>query len=357
MRPRQAAALIVTLAAVAVVLWRTPRRGARASGAEPSVVERLDSAADAIIPEHPALRKLVTGYTWTEGPVWTRDGTLLFAEIPSNTIRRLVTGDTAATIFLRPSGYLGTAPFGGREPGSNGMTLDPRGRLTVAGHGQRDVYRLESLADPAAGRTILADAYRGKRLSSPNDLVYRSDGSLYFTDPPYGLPTQDDSDPGKELTVNGVYLLHAAMDQPPGAPPRRERLELVVGDLPRPNGIALSPDGRVLYVSNTGPRKIWMRYPVRTDGTLDSGAVFFDASSDTRPGSPDGIKVDSAGNVYGTGPGGVWIFSPAGRHFATILVPEPASNVAWGGSGGRSLFITASTSVYRIDLKIPGVRP
>jgi len=356
MRPRQAAALAVTLVAVAVVLWRTPRRSARAVGQEPPVIERLDSAADAIVPEHPTLHKLVTGYTWTEGPVWVREGYLLFAEIPSNTVRKLVPGDSAATLYLRPSGYLGSAPFGGREPGSNGMTLDPRGRLTVAGHGQRDVYRIESLADPAR-RTILADTYQGKRLNSPNDLVYRSDGSLYFTDPPYGLPRQDDTDPGREQPVNGVYRLSGAADQPPGAPPRRDRLKLVVSDLPRPNGIALSPDERVLYVSNTGPRKIWMRYRVKSDGTLDSGTIFFDASSDTRPGSPDGIKVDTAGNVYGTGPGGVWIFSSAGRHLATILVPEPASNVAWGGPEGRSLFITASTSVYQIDLKVPGVRP
>jgi gluconolactonase len=322
----------------------------------PAAVEGLDPAANAIIPAAPMLQKIATGYTWTEGPVWIRDGFLLFAEIPSNTIRKIVPGHPA-TVFLQPSGYLGSAPFRGREPGSNGMTLDARGRLTVAGHGQRDVYRIDSLGDPAAHRTVLADTYQGKRLNSPNDLVYRADGSLYFTDPPYGLPMQNDSDPGKELTVNGVYRLSSASDQAPGTPPQRDKLQLLVGDLPRPNGIAFSPDEKFLYVSNTGPRKIWMRYPVKPDGTLGAGEVFFDASSDTRGGSPDGIKVDRAGNIYGSGPGGVWILSPAGKHIATILMPEIVSNVCWGGSDGRSLFITASSSVYQIDLKIPGVQP
>ncbi len=326
-----------------------------AAAQAPAVVERLDPAASAIVPADAQLRKLATGYTWTEGPVWIRDGYLLFAEIPSNTIRKVVPG-TGATIWLRPSGYLGSAPFKGREPGSNGMTLDARGRLTVAGHGQRDVYRVDSLGEPGK-HTILADTYRGKRLNSPNDLVYRSDGSLYFTDPPYGLPMQNDSDPGKQLAVNGVYRIAGAADQPPGAAPRRDRLQLLVSDLPRPNGIAFSPDQKFLYVSNTEPRKLWMRYPVNADGTLGPGAVFFDASSDPRRGNPDGIKVDTAGNVYGAGPGGVWIFSPAGKHLATIAVPEVVSNLGWGGEDGRALFITATSSVYRIDLSVPGVRP
>jgi gluconolactonase len=356
--PRDALAglLIVTSCCLAAAAARAPRPGSFAREQVPAVVERLDPAANDIVPLAPQLRKIATGYTWTEGPVWIRDGYLLFAEIPSNTIRKVVPG-RAATVFLQPSGYLGTAPFGGREPGSNGMTLDARGRLTVAGHGQRDVYRVEVLGDPAARRTILADRYQGKRLNSPNDLVYRSDGSLYFTDPPYGLPTQSDSDPGKDLAVNGVYRLPGAAEQEPGAPPRRDGLQLLVGDLPRPNGIAFSPDERYLYVSNSGSRKIWMRYPVRSDGTLDAGAVFFDASSDRRDGGPDGIKVDRVGNVYGSGPGGVWIFSPEGRHLATIVLPERASNVTWGGRDGRSLFVTASSSVYQIDLKVPGVQP
>ena len=357
MRPnRSVGLLILASCCIAVAAWHAPRPKHAASEQIPAVVERLDPAANDIIPEAATLRKLATGYTWTEGPVWIHDGYLLFADIPSNTIRRVSPG-RPATIFLQPSGYLGSAPFGGREPGSNGMTLDVRGRLTVAGHGQRDVYRVESLGDPAAAHTILADTYQGKRLSSPNDLVYKSDGALYFTDPPYGLPMQADTDPAKELTINGVYRVPAAVDQEPGAPPQRDRLQLLIGDLPRPNGIVFSPDEKYLYVSNSEPRKIWMRYPVKPDGTLDAGEVFYDASSDPRAGYPDGIKVDRAGNLYGSGPGGVWIFSPAGKHIATILMPERVSNVNWGGRDSKSLFITASTSVYQIHLKVPGVHP
>jgi gluconolactonase len=339
----------------AVAACQSRRSEAVASGQVPAVIERLDPAANEIVPEAATLRKLATGYTWTEGPVWIRDGYLLFAEIPSNTIRKVIPGQPA-TVYLQPSGYLGSAPFGGREPGTNGMTLDARGRVTVAGHGQRDVYRVDSLGDPAR-HTILADGYQGKRLNSPNDLVYRSDGSLYFTDPPYGLPMQNDSDPGKELKVNGVYRVPGALDQRPGAPPQRDKLQLLVSDLPRPNGICFSPDEKFLYVSNSHPNRFWMRYAVKPDGTLGAGELFFDASSDKRAGNPDGIKVDTAGNVYGAGPGGVWIFSPAGKHIATIRMPEVVSNVNWGGQDGRSLFITASTSVYQIELKIPGVRP
>jgi len=353
-RPAWASGLLVCSLAVAACHGRPPQASHREG--VPVAVERLDSAAGAIVPDPAMLVKVATGYTWTEGPIALRDRSLLFAEIPSNTIRKVVPGQPAA-IFLQPSGYLGSAPFRGREPGSNGMTLDPRGRLTVAGHGQRDVYRLDSLGDPAGHHTILADTYQGKRLNSPNDLVYRSDGSLYFTDPPYGLPMQNDSDPGKELKVNGVYRIPGAVDQAPGAPPKRNRLQLLISDLPRPNGIAFAPDEKFLYVSNTEPRKLWMRYPVNPDGTLGPGTVFYDATSDTRKGNPDGIKVDMAGDVYSAGPGGVWIFSPAGQHLATILVPEVVSNLNWGGPESRTLYITASSSVYRIDLRVPGVRP
>jgi gluconolactonase len=348
--------LVLTCGCLAVAACHARRSESSASSQVTAVVERLDSAANAIIPEGATLQKLATGYTWTEGPVWIHDGYLLFSEIPSNTIRKVVSGQPV-TIFLQPSGYLGSAPFGGREPGSNGLTLDARGRVTVAGHGQRDVYRIDSIGDPAPNHTILADSYQGKRLNSPNDLVYKSDGSLYFTDPPYGLPMQNDSDPGKELKVNGVYRLPGALDQAPGAPPQRDKLQLLISDLPRPNGICFSPDEKTLYVSNSGSPKLWMRYPVKQDGTLGAGEVLFDASSDKRPGSPDGIKVDRDGDLYGAGPGGVWIFSPAGKHIATILMPEIVSNVNWGGADSRSLFITASSSVYQIDLKVPGVHP
>ena len=316
----------------------------------PVKFDRLDPAVDRIIPEGAMLERLADGFKWVEGPVWA-EGNLYFAEIPSNTIRKWTPG-SGVSIFLQPSGYKGSAPYGGPESGSNGMTLDGRGRLTVAGHAQRDVYRLESL-DPKAQITILADSYKGKKLNSPNDLVYRSDGSLYFTDPPYGLRTQKDDDPEKQLKVNGVYRIPHALGQKPGAAPAGN-LKLLVSDLTRPNGIAFSPDEKYLYVNNSEPKKIWMRYRVQPDGTLTEAKLFYDATADQRPGSPDGMKVDEQGNVYSTGPGGVWIFSPEGKPLGTILISEKAANVAWAGPDRKTLYITASSSVYRIQLNIAG---
>lgn len=318
-------------------------------------IERLDPALDQIVPAQPVLEKVATGFTWVEGPVWAPAGYLLFAEIPSNSIRKWTPG-AGVSIFMQPSGYKGAAPYGGPEPGSNGMTLDSRGRLTVAGHAQRNVWRLEQI-DPKAQVTVLADSYQGKKLNSPNDLVYKSDGSLYFTDPPYGLRTQKDNDPEKQLKVNGVYRIPGAADQKPGAPPDRAHLQLLIKDLPRPNGIAFSPDEKYLYVDNSEPKKLWMRYTVKSDGSLTDGKVFFDASADTRPGAPDGMKVDQQGNIYSAGPGGVWIFSPDGKHLGTIETPEKVGNVAWGGADHKTLYIAASTSIYRIALKTPGVYP
>jgi gluconolactonase len=327
---------------------------AQTTAGQPLHVERLDKALDALVPQTAELAKVADGFTWTEGPVWIRGGSLLFADIPGNSIRRVTPG-SAATIFLQPSGYKGTVPYGGKEPGSNGMTLDSKGRLTVAGHAQRDVWRLETM-DPHGPVTVLADSYQGKKLNSPNDVAYRSDGSLYFTDPPYGLRTQSDTDPAKELNFNGVYRIPGATARKPGSAPDRASLQLLVKDMPRPNGIAFSPDEKYLYVSNSEPKKFWMRYPVHADGSLGPGTLFFDATSDKRPGAPDGMKIDIKGNIYSAGPGGVWIFSPEGKHLGTLLIPERVGNLAWGGAENRTLYITASTSVYRVELKVPGIR-
>jgi len=312
---------------------------------------------DDIVPAGAKLDRVATdpGFKWTEGPVWIHAGYLLFAEIPTNSIRKWTPGG-GLTVFMQPSGYQGSTPFPGPEPGSNGMTLDARGRLTVAGHAQRDVWRLESLT-PQAQITILADTYQGKRLNSPNDLVYSRDGSLYFTDPPYGLPTQSDHAPGKELKVNGVYRVPGASNQTPGAPPARAKLELLIKDLPLPNGIVFSPDEKYLYVNNSEPKKLWMRYSVNADGSVADGKLFYDATSDQAPGLPDGMKVDQKGNLYSAGPGGVLIFSPAGVHLGTLRLSEKVGNVAWGDNDGKALYITASSSIYRIRLMIPGIRP
>jgi len=317
-------------------------------------IKRLDPAANKLVPGNAKLERLVTGFNkWTEGPVWTGSGSLFFAEIPANNIVRWT--PSGASVFIHPSGYSGSQPYGGPEPGSNGMTLDPGGRLTVAGHARRNVWRLETL-DPAGQITVLADLYQGKRLSSPNDLVYKSDGSLYFTDPPYGLRTQGDQDKEKELKVNGVYRIPNAARQAAGAPPDRQHLQLLIQDLPRPNGIAFSPDEKTLYVSDSG-RRIWMRYSVNADGSVGNGSLLLDTQGDKAPGGPDGIKVDTEGNLYGAAPGGVWIISPAGKHLVTIQVPEVVANLAWGDRDAKTLFITASTSVYKIRLGVRGVMP
>jgi gluconolactonase len=324
------------------------------SSAVSQEIQRLDPALDQLVPANAKLEKAAGGFDkWTEGPVWTHQGNLLFAEIPANNIVMWIPGK-GAHVFMHPSGYTGSAPYGGPEPGSNGMTLDPDGRVSVAGHGRRNVWRLETL-DPHGTITVLADAYQGKKLSSPNDLVYRSDGSLYFTDPPYGLPTQGDNDPLKELKVNGVYRIPGARQHKAGAPPENDKLQLVISDLPRPNGIAFSPDEMILYIADSG-KKVWMRYTVHPDGSVSDGKLLLDASGEKSPGGPDGIRVDKKGNIYGSGPGGVWIISSDGKHLGTIKIPEVVSNVAWGDKDGKTLYITASTSLYRIRLAVPGVR-
>jgi gluconolactonase len=327
---------------------------AATAGAFPQEIQRLDPSVDQLLPPNAALEKVATGFDkWTEGPVWTRQGTLLFGEIPANNIDQWIPGQ-AASVFMHPSGYRGTEPFKGSSPGASGLTLDPDGRVSVAGNAGRTVWRMESV-DPHAQITVLADLYQGKKLNSPNDLVYKSDGALYFTDPPYGLPTEDPKDPMKELEVNGVYRIPGARQQKPGAAPDRDKLQLVIKDLGRPNGLAFSPDEKFLYVAESG-KKVWMRYRVQPDGSVTEGIVFLDPSSDPAKGVPDGLRLDKNGNIYSSGPGGVWIISPEGKHIGTIKVPEVVSNVAWGDKDGKTLYITASTSIYRIKLSVAGDR-
>ena len=322
-------------------------------------LERLDPGLDVLVSPDAMVARQADGFRWVEGPVWIpyepaarSGGYLLFAEIRSNSIRKLVPGQDA-TVWLQPSGYRGAEPYGGPEPGTNGMTLDGRGRLTIAGHGARNVTRLETM-DPAGRMTVLADRFKGEPLNSPNDVVYGRDGSAYFTDPPYGLRTQDDKDPEKKLAFNGVFRIPHATAQKAGAEPRRGELQALIKDLPRPNGICFSPDGKTLYVNDTSP-KFWMKYPVKADGTLGGGSMFADARNDNRPGSPDGMKVDTAGNVYSAGPGGVWILSPEGKHLGTILVDKSVSNVAWGGEDGRTLFVTATDRVLSVRMLAGGI--
>ena len=303
-------------------------------------IVRLDPRVDELVPRGAVLENVAGGFAWVEGPAWHREGRyLLFSDIPNNAVFKWQ-DRAGVSLFLKPSGYTGTAPFQGREPGSNGLTFDAAGRLVLCEHGDRRISRLEE----DGRKTTLADRYEGKRLNSPNDLVFTSNDDLYFTDPPFGLPKAFD-DPQKELDFSGVYRLS-----------RSGTLTLLTKEVRAPNGIAFSPDEKTLYVSNADPnRAVWLAYDLRGDGTLGSGRVFFDATAwtKTKKGVPDGMKVDRDGNLFAAGPGGIHIFAPDGRHLGSIEIGGPTSNVAWGDDGSV-LYITADTAVYRIRLNTKG---
>ena len=260
--------------------------GTVASSAPPQQIQKLDPKLDAIVPAGAKLERVATGFDkWTEGPVWTHDGSIFLAEIPANNIVRW-TPSGGATVFLHPSGYTGAAPYKGPEPGSNAMTLDSTGRLTVAGHARRNVWRLESARPESANHDSRRFLSREGTQQPKRPCIQIGRLSAYFTDPPYGLPTQGDNDPEKQLKVNGVYRIPNASRQKPGAPPDRDKLQLVIGDLARPNGIALSPDEKYLYIAESGVKQ-WLRYRVMPDGSVTDKSVLFDPSKETAPGTPE----------------------------------------------------------------------
>jgi gluconolactonase len=296
----------------------------------PTEIVRVGPALDDVISPSAKIEHLATGFAFTEGPVW-KDDYLLFSDPNNNVIHRW-TRDGQVSVFRTHSGYTGDDITDYHQPGSNGLAVDRDGRLTICEHGNRRVTRIEK----NGVLTVLADRFDGKRLNSPNDLVYRSDGALFFTDPPFGLPKTYD-DPAKELPFSGVFCLMG------GA------LKLVSTDLKGPNGLAFSPDEKYLYVTNWDERKkVVMRYDVARDGTLANGTVFFDMTAATGEEALDGVKVDRAGNLFVSGPGGLWIISPSGKHLGTIRGPELPANMAWGGDGGRTLYLTARRGLYRL---------
>ncbi|MEP7064801.1 MAG: SMP-30/gluconolactonase/LRE family protein [Gemmatimonadota bacterium] len=317
-----------------------PKQAPTRAGVAGGSFERLDPALEAIVAPGTPIERVATGFQFTEGPLWHPDGYLLFSDPNANAIYRLSEGGDVS-LFRAKSGYAGIDIGEYHQPGSNGLALDKDGRLAIDEHGRRRVVRLEK----NGVITVLADRYDGKRFNSPNDLVYKSDGALYITDPPYGLPNTF-QDRRKETPYSGVYRV------------ANGRVTLVASDLKGPNGIAFSPNEEFLYVDNWDlKRKVIMRYPVRRDGSLAEGKVFIDATrSDTSDIAWDGMKIDRAGNLFVAGPGGVWIISPAGKHLGTIVLPELPANVAWGGEDGRTLYITARTSVYRARLASTGIR-
>ena len=301
-------------------------------------VERLDAALDLAIAPDAVIEKLASGFQFTEGPAWNAaESTLFFSDPNANSIYRYdPTG--ALSLFRVKSGYKGLDVAAYHQPGSNGLAFDKAGRLTIDEHGNRRVTRLE----PNGSLTVLADRFEGKRLNSPNDLVYKSDGSLYFTDPPFGLPKAFE-DPKKELPFSGIFRV------------RDGELSLMSKELSGPNGLAFSPDERYLYVDNWDTaRKVVLRYPVQADGALGTPATFFDMAGAPGEEALDGLKVDELGNLYVSGPGGVWIISPAGKRIGMLRVAELPANFAWGDSDRRSLYMTARTGIYRVRLKVPG---
>jgi len=303
-------------------------------------VIRLDPRFDKLVPLNAKIEKIAGGHKWVEGPVWNRkEQYLLFSDVPNNSIYKWQEG-RGESLFLKPSGYTGKAPFGGLEPGSNGLAFDPAGRLVLAEHGDRRIARLEK----NGRKTTLVDRYEGKRINSPNDLVFKSNGDLYFTDPPFGLPKSFD-DPHKELEFQGVYKFS-----------KDGKLTLLTKEIKAPNGIAFSPDEKKLYVSNADTSNaVWMVYDVNPDGTIATGKTLFNATAWTKnkPGVPDGMKIDKDGNLFAAGPGGIYVIAPDGAHLGSIETGVPTGNLAWG-EDGSTLFITSNRTVYRLKLPTKG---
>jgi gluconolactonase len=306
-------------------------------------IVRNDPRLDELLDKDAKIEVLASGFVWSEGPVWIKDSNyLLFSDVPKNTIFKWEDKE-GLTVFLQPSGYTGRV-FYSNEPGSNGLFLNKKGELVACEHGDR---RVSTMPLSGGGKRTLADNFEGKRFNSPNDVVQKSDGSYYFTDPPYGLPKQE-NDPLRETQVNGVYRVN-----PEG------KVSLLVNDLTRPNGLAFSPDEKTLYVAQSDPEKaLIMAYPVQADGLLGKGKVFFDCTEWSKKGLrglPDGLRVDTKGNLFATGPGGVNIFASDGTWLGRVDTGEATANCGFGGNDGSVLYLTSDMYLCRIKTKTKGV--
>ncbi len=300
-------------------------------------IERLDPRLDALIPLDANIQKLASGFTFTEGPVWDkRSDVLYFSDVRDNTIYSW-SEDEGVNVFIQP---VFAEETDHPSVGSNGLTLDREGRLILMEHGYRRVSRLEANGE----RTTLIDNYRGNRLNSPNDVAWHTNGWLYFTDPPYGMPGLE-NDPARELNYNGIYRL-----SPEG------EIQLLERNQTRPNGLVFSPDEETLYVANSdAENKVWYAYTV-IHGIIGNPRIFYDVNDQSSEGAADGMKVDTEGNLFATGPGGVWVFDPDGTHLGTIKPDEVPANVAWGDDGS-TLYMTARTGLYRVTLSTSGEIP
>jgi gluconolactonase len=307
-------------------------------------VVRIDPSLDELISPDAKIEVLSSGYQWSEGPVWVKNGGyLLFSDVPANTIYRWKEGDKSATPFLKPSGYTGMGRYS-NEPGSNGLIINQKGELVACEHGDR---RISAMPLKVGGKFSLADNFQGKRFNSPNDIVQHSSGSYYFTDPPYGLDKHE-NDLSREIDIFGVYRIGTD-----------GKVSVATAELQRPNGLAFSPDEKILYVAQSDPnRAIIMAYPVQADGSLGKGKVFYDATPIVKEGKlkglPDGLKLDKKGNLFATGPGGILIISPEAKLLGRIDNNEPTANCAWGDDGS-TLYITSNMHLSRIKTLTVGI--
>ena len=327
----------LTWIAVAFSLFTVTGMTSATAGEPVGLIVRAQPALDAILAPDATIERLADGFRWSEGPVWIEDGNYwLFSDVPANRIYRW-SGTEGLSVFLEPSGHAH-----GRE-GTNGLILAPRDGIFVGDHGNRAVARID-LATKA--KSFLATHYDGKRFNSPNDLVRASDGSLYFTDPPYGLEGLDQS-PHKELPFNGIYRL-----RPTG------EVDLLDSKLSWPNGIIFSPDGRTLYVTQSDPEQaVIFAFDVNADGSLSGKRIFADLTGLVKqglPGLPDGMAIDVHGNLFATGPGGVHVFNPAGKPLGRIDTGKAVANVAFG-EDGATLFITSSDFLARVRTNTIGI--
>jgi len=308
-------------------------------------VDRFDTSLDNLLAKDMAIEVLCSGFEWAEGPVWVPEegndfgGFVLFSDIPRNAVMKWQEG-TGVSVFMKPSGYTGVTDYSA-EPGSNGLALDASGRLVSCEHGDRRI----SVLTTGGGKLTLADRWNGKRFNSPNDLAIRANGEIFFTDPIYGLPKHAD-DPLREIDFCGVYRLRTDGS-----------VSVQCREISRPNGIAFSPDEKILYVASSDEKDpLWRAFPVQEDGNLGSPKTFFDPSQDDRipNGGGDGMKVDVHGNIFATGPGGVLVLSPKGKLLGRIVTGERIANVAWGNDGSV-LYLTSDMYLCRIKTKTTGV--
>lgn len=327
-----------------LLLFFTTINSAFSQRSYPSIgkVVRIEPEFDALVPKDSKIEVLATGFVWSEGPVWVKSGGfLLFSDVPTNTVHRWHPKEGLSN-FLKPSGYTGLGFFS-NEPGSNGLTINTNGELVSAEHGDR---RISAMPLSGQGKRTIADKFEGKKFNSPNDVVQHSSGAYYFTDPPYGLASQQDTDPLKEQKLNGVYKVGVDGS-----------VKIVVSDLKRPNGLAFSHDEKILYVAQSDQSAPTITaYAVNADGTVGEGRVFFDTKvlwAQGLRGGPDGLKVDKKGNVWTTGPGGVLVISPGGKLLGRIETGEATANCAFGDDG-TTLYMTADFYLCRIKTSTVG---